>query len=148
MATVCPRAELRRGNGMERRTISWTAILAVFLFSASLLCAPRTALAIADDTCVEQGGTADCTGPEVGPYFYTLATWGWTSGSVTSEAQAFALAETSLLSGGVCTVSFDNPPWYPLPPVSGRYRVGDKEFDVVVSSFGMEHNQRKLHVFA
>lgn len=100
---------------------------------ASLLTVAVCSAAIAaDDTCTTDGGTAECTGPEVGPYTYHVQGG---SGSVSgagngpSQASATAAYEADYRrrrGPGICTVNVvDNtPPWQPDKIGSGSAQQG------------------------
>ena len=130
---------------MERPHGFWIAVAAV-LIASSL--AAQAARAQDPDLCVKDGGTAECTGPQVGPYQYSLFSPGWSAGPFGSEAVALDVLQSGLEDGGACTVSIDNPAWYPLPTASGLYQVGTNYFYVTVDGFGLENNQRKYSVTA
>lgn len=134
---------------MEHRTISWAAVAAVLIVGTLSLIVPSTALAVEQDTCVADGGTAECTGPQVGPYEYVLGASGYTVGPVSSEAAAIAVLEHDLQAIPVCSISIYNPAWQPLPPGgSGTFYVGADWFAVTVTSFGVETIQRKHSLVA
>lgn len=112
--------------------------------AAGLLTQPTLSLAAQQDTCIEQGGTAECTGPQVGPYTYGLYSPGWSSGTLGSEASVMDLIQGNFEAWGACTISINDPPWQPLPPGgSSTFMVGSVQYTIMVD-IGVEVNQRKL----
>jgi hypothetical protein len=89
----------------------FAVLLAIFLCSSVLA---------EDDTCKEDGGTAYCFGPEVGPWLYQVADAGTGANGLDEAATIAAYKaqyEANLSPYGVCSVTLtDNLP--PLPPSS------------------------------
>ena len=89
-----------------------------------------TAIA-ADDTCSSSGGTADCVGPEVGPYTYRVGDPA-TVGLGASQTEATAAYKAAVSAGyasinaPLCTLDVaDNaPPWQPDPIGHGHTQQG------------------------
>jgi RHS repeat-associated protein len=106
---------------MERRTVSWAAIAAVFLAGSTSLAVPRVALAVNPDKCIEAGRPAECTAPEAGQYKYQYTSASWTSGVFTeSEEQAVSFLENlAKTTYNGCTSTRHNPAYQPTPPGLG-----------------------------
>ena len=90
------------------------ALLAIFLLLR------QSRIYAEDDTCKEDGGTAYCFGPEVGPWQYQVSD-GATTANGLNEAATIAdykaKYEDNLSPYGVCSVTLtDNRP--PIPPSS------------------------------
>jgi YD repeat-containing protein len=115
---------------MERSHSFWIAVAALLLVSSFV---SPTAHAVLPDVCISAGGTAECTGPEVGEYRYYggRTTWPGTPSYqyLPSEQQVLQ----TLLNYGeqvyfTCTQDLQTPQWLSLPagPLGlGSRTVGD-----------------------
>src|SRR5262245_49384762 len=96
------------------------ALSLAFLMTAECAHAAR-------DTCVKDGGTADCRGPEVGPFTYYVGDAGASEAAATEEAAVEAYRQRILTALNACTVTVDPgnlPPYPPVPPGHGHSQMG------------------------
>jgi len=115
---------------MERPHGLWIAV-AAFLVISSLI--SHTARAQLPDVCTSAGGTAECTGPEVGNYQYIGGTTSWPGSPAYVWYASEAPSLQALLNFGTqvyraCTQNLENPAWLPMPagPLGhGGRNVGD-----------------------
>lgn len=109
----------------------------------------------AGDTCIEDGGSAECIGPVVGPYRYQVQLPGFKAFLAASEQQAIdALDAAWTVARHACNVEISGLPWQPVPtPAPGgqlvignlqQASVGNGTFWRVNWRFGLESGQLKI----
>src|SRR5687768_5034571 len=89
-------------SSLDRPCGFWISVAAFLVLSSF---ASHAARAQAADLCASAGGTAECTGPQVGPYEYQIFRSGWTTGPVGSEEAALDLLRDAFDVWGACTMS-------------------------------------------
>jgi len=89
--------------------------------------------------CAEDGGTAECVGPEVTEYQHWVGSTGvpGTIGPISSEAAGIASVQTAVLaSQNECSSSFQYLAWLPMP--AGAPTGGSRRVDVGANSWSQE----------
>lgn len=108
-----------------------------------------------DDICIENGGTAECTGPEVGPFSYWYVSASWNAPyTFSTEQEAVAHFESTVREAhNGCTSEVHNPAYVSVPPnvFYDHLRIpeppveGGDNFSLSVW-LGLEKDQRKWNM--
>ena len=129
-------------SSLERPCSFWIAVAAFLGLSSFAGHAARAQAA--EDLCASAGGTAECTGPQVGPYEYQIFGWGWSTGPGGLRRGSSRSAQGQLRClGRMHDVDRRATRRHPLPPAGWTsFYVGSTLY-VISVDIGAEKQQEK-----